>query len=239
MARVVVIGAGVGGLAAAGHDVTVCEQSSRIGGKLGWYERDGYGFDTGPSLLTMPGVFEDLFAATGGPLRAELDLRRLDPIASYRFADGTTLAAHADDDAFAAELDERLGAGAGWPTGRRGCSTPPRGRSCPARCAPAGSPGWPGPRPGTSRRSHPAAACAAWAAATCATRACGWCSTATRPTPAPIPDAPRPPSCRSCTPNAASAGGTCRAGCAASARRSHAAPRTAGPGSCSTPGYCG
>ncbi|WP_261566343.1 phytoene desaturase family protein [Frankia gtarii] len=119
MARVVVIGAGVGGLAAAarlaaaGHDVTVCEQSSRIGGKLGWYERDGYGFDTGPSLLTMPGVFEDLFAATGGPLRAELDLRRLDPIASYRFADGTTLAAHADDDTFAAELDERLGAGAG------------------------------------------------------------------------------------------------------------------------------
>ncbi|EIV93202.1 NAD(P)/FAD-dependent oxidoreductase [Frankia sp. QA3] len=119
MARVVVIGAGVGGLAAAarlaaaGHDVTVCEQSSRIGGKLGWYERDGYGFDTGPSLLTMPGVFEDLFAATGGPLRAELDLRRLDPIASYRFADGTTLAAHADDDAFAAELDERLGGGAG------------------------------------------------------------------------------------------------------------------------------
>ncbi len=119
MARVVVIGAGVGGLAAAarlaagGHDVTVCEQSSRIGGKLGWYERDGYGFDTGPSLLTMPAVFEDLFAATGGPLRAELDLRRLDPIASYRFADGTTLAAHADDDAFAAELDERLGGGAG------------------------------------------------------------------------------------------------------------------------------
>jgi phytoene desaturase len=119
VARVVVIGAGVGGLAAAarlaaaGHDVTVCEQSSHIGGKLGWYERDGFGFDTGPSLLTMPAVFEDLFAATGGPLRAELDLRRLDPIASYRFADGTTLAAHADDDAFTAELDERLGASAG------------------------------------------------------------------------------------------------------------------------------
>ncbi len=118
MARVVVIGAGVGGLAAAarlaaaGHDVTVCEQASRVGGKLGWYERDGFGFDTGPSLLTMPGVFEDLFAATGPPLRDVLELRRLDPIASYRFADGTTLAAHADDDAFAAELDARLGGGA-------------------------------------------------------------------------------------------------------------------------------
>lgn len=119
MARVVVIGAGVGGLAAAarlaatGHDVTVCEQSSRTGGKLGWYERDGFGFDTGPSLLTMPGVFEDLFTATGGPLRGEVELRRLDPIASYRFADGTTLAAHADDDAFVAELDDRIAPGSG------------------------------------------------------------------------------------------------------------------------------
>ncbi|SNQ46973.1 Phytoene desaturase [Frankia canadensis] len=119
MARVVVIGAGMGGLAAAarlaatGHEVTVCEQSSEIGGKLGWYERDGFGFDTGPSLLTMPGVFEDLFAATGGPLRDAVALRRLDPIATYRFADGTTLAAHADDDAFTAELDACLGGGAG------------------------------------------------------------------------------------------------------------------------------
>jgi len=119
VARVVVIGAGMGGLATAarlaavGHDVTVCEQSSQIGGKLGWCERGGFGFDTGPSLLTMPGVFEDLFAATGGPLRDTLAPRRLDPIATYRFADGTRLAAHADDDAFAAELDARLGTGAG------------------------------------------------------------------------------------------------------------------------------
>jgi phytoene desaturase len=119
MARVVVVGAGVGGLAAAarlaatGHAVTVCEQSPDIGGKLGWYSRDGFAFDTGPSLLTMPAVFEELFAATGGPLRDVLELRRLDPIATYRFADGTWLAAHADDGAFAAELDARLGGGAG------------------------------------------------------------------------------------------------------------------------------
>ncbi|MCM3886417.1 NAD(P)/FAD-dependent oxidoreductase [Frankia sp. R82] len=120
MARVVVIGAGVGGLATAarlaavGHDVTICEQGTMVGGKLGWYERGGYGFDTGPSLLTMPHVFEDLFAATGGPPgQDELELRRLDPIASYRFADGTVLAAHADEQAFVAELDARLGAPAG------------------------------------------------------------------------------------------------------------------------------
>ena len=60
MSRVVVIGAGVGGLAAAarlssaGHEVTVCEAQPTVGGKLGTYERDGFRFDTGPSLLTMP-----------------------------------------------------------------------------------------------------------------------------------------------------------------------------------------
>ncbi len=61
----------------------------------------------------MPEVFEELFAATGGPLGGQLTLRRLDPIAAYRFADGTTVNAHADDTAFHAELDAKLGAGAG------------------------------------------------------------------------------------------------------------------------------
>ncbi len=60
MARIVVIGAGLGGLAAAarltplGHEVTVYERSVSIGGKLGTYTRDGFRFDTGPSLLTLP-----------------------------------------------------------------------------------------------------------------------------------------------------------------------------------------
>src|SRR3954463_14293238 len=58
VAGVVVVGAGLGGLAAAarltalGHDVTVLEQAATVGGKLGWFPRDGHGFDTGPSLLT-------------------------------------------------------------------------------------------------------------------------------------------------------------------------------------------
>ena len=72
--RVVVGGAGVGGLAAAvrlaaaGHAVTVLEQAAVPGGKAGRLERDGFRFDTGPSLLTMPWVLRDLFAATGAPL---------------------------------------------------------------------------------------------------------------------------------------------------------------------------
>ncbi|HYJ76490.1 MAG TPA: FAD-dependent oxidoreductase, partial [Kineosporiaceae bacterium] len=59
MARVVVVGAGLGGLAAAarlatlGHDVTVCEQGPQVGGKLGVLAKDGFAFDTGPSLLTL------------------------------------------------------------------------------------------------------------------------------------------------------------------------------------------
>lgn len=98
MARVVVVGAGLGGLAAAarmsaaGHRVTVVEQAPEVGGKLGWVSRDGHGFDTGPSLVTLPQVFRDLFAATGDPLDDVLELQRLDPAVAYRFADGTRLA---------------------------------------------------------------------------------------------------------------------------------------------------
>jgi len=98
MARVVVVGAGLGGLAAAarlaalGHQVTVCEQAAQIGGKLGAFSRDGFVFDTGPSLLTLPAVYRDLFLATGGPLEAEVPLVPVDPVCSYRFADGTRLA---------------------------------------------------------------------------------------------------------------------------------------------------
>ncbi|HEV7870140.1 MAG TPA: phytoene desaturase family protein [Modestobacter sp.] len=119
MARVVVIGAGLGGLAAAarlataGHAVTVLEQAPQIGGKLGWYARDGHGFDTGPSLLTLPQVFEDLFAATGDPLDRVLELQRLDPAVTYRFADGTTTAVPGRLDAIPARLDDDLGAGRG------------------------------------------------------------------------------------------------------------------------------
>jgi phytoene desaturase len=102
MARVVVVGAGLGGLAAAarlaavGHAVTVLEQAPEVGGKLGWFARDGHGFDTGPSLVTLPQVLRDLFAATGAPLDDVLDLVRLDPAVTYRFADGSRVAVPGD-----------------------------------------------------------------------------------------------------------------------------------------------
>jgi phytoene desaturase len=118
--EVVVIGAGMGGLATAarlatlGHRVTVCEQSDDIGGKLGWLSRDGFSFDTGPSLLTLPAVYRDLFIKTGGPLEAEVDLVAVDPVCHYRFADGVELdLPNASRAATTAALDAAFGEGAG------------------------------------------------------------------------------------------------------------------------------
>ncbi|PWW63346.1 phytoene desaturase family protein [Actinokineospora spheciospongiae] len=120
MAGVVVVGAGMGGLAAAarlaalGHRVTVVEQGDTHGGKLGTLHRDGYTFDTGPSLLTMPQVYRDLFAATGAPLDTVVDVVPVDPVCHYRFADGTEVdLPHAEEDvpaALAAAFGERSAA---------------------------------------------------------------------------------------------------------------------------------
>lgn len=85
MSRVVVIGAGVAGLAAAGllardgHDVVVLEKNERIGGRAGTVERDGFRFDSGPSWYLMPEVFDHFFAMMGTTTEAQLDLTLLDP----------------------------------------------------------------------------------------------------------------------------------------------------------------
>jgi phytoene desaturase len=90
--RVVVIGAGLGGLAVAlrlqhaGYDVTVVEQRPAPGGRAARLRTDGFTWDTGPSLLTMPWVLEETFAAGGLDLHSELTLRRLDPLYRIRWA---------------------------------------------------------------------------------------------------------------------------------------------------------
>ena len=120
MARVVVVGAGLGGLAAAarlaasGHEVTVCEQAATTGGKLGRYARDGFAFDTGPSLLTLPAVYRDLFLKTGGPLEDVVPLAPVDPVCHYRFADGVELdMPNVSRSRIAAAWDDAVGGGAG------------------------------------------------------------------------------------------------------------------------------
>ena len=107
-----IIGAGVGGLAAAirlaalGHQVRVFERLERVGGKLNLLEIEGFRFDTGPSLVTLPWVFEDLFKAAGQKLSDHLELVRLEPICRYRFADGSGFDAFSDMPPMMASLEE-------------------------------------------------------------------------------------------------------------------------------------
>jgi phytoene desaturase len=148
--RVAVVGAGVGGLSAAvhlahaGHRVTVLEQVDAPGGKCARVTRDGFTWDAGPSLLTMPHVFADLFAATGGRLEDELELLRVEPVTRYEFADGTAVELSADlPRAVAALEDWSPGAGADWTRFLGTCA----GMWLASEAVLGGPPPWPPRRP--------------------------------------------------------------------------------------------
>ena len=102
MKHVVVIGAGLGGLATsirlahAGYRVTLLEKNGRVGGKMDIWEQGGYRFDTGPSLLTMPFVLRDLFQTVGERMEDHLELVPIEPICRYFWQDGSCLNASAD-----------------------------------------------------------------------------------------------------------------------------------------------
>ena len=98
---------------AAGKAREQSGQISDVGGKLGTWTHDGFLFDTGPSLLTMPHVLADLFAETGAPLSDVLPLQRLDVACRYRFPDGTLLDLPGDVADVPAALDAALGPGRG------------------------------------------------------------------------------------------------------------------------------
>ena len=97
MSKVIVIGAGIGGMSAAarlakaGHDVTVFEGSNRTGGKCRTKWIGNYAFDTGPSLLTLPAVYRDLFLKTGKRIEHILKIDPVDPAFEYNFADKTKI----------------------------------------------------------------------------------------------------------------------------------------------------
>ena len=91
----IVIGAGIGGIATAAHlarrgmHVTVFEKNQRPGGRCDHFAREGHQFDTGPTLLIMPLVYQAEFAALGASLRERLDLQRVDPTYDLVFDDGS------------------------------------------------------------------------------------------------------------------------------------------------------
>jgi len=112
----IVIGAGIGGLSAAirlrlaGKRVTIFEKNNRIGGKMYQIERDGFRWDTGPSVITMRHVLEDLFQAAGRQLEDYLTLLPLEPLTRYFYPDGSQIDASSNLSKMAAEIahiDER------------------------------------------------------------------------------------------------------------------------------------
>jgi phytoene desaturase len=115
--RVVVVGAGLGGLscalylAAAGREVTVVERELVPGGRAGRLSLAGYEFDTGPVVFTMPELVEEALAAVGESLADWVELRPVDPAYRAHFADGSTLDVIADPPRMAAEVARVCGSG--------------------------------------------------------------------------------------------------------------------------------
>ncbi|MFJ9801269.1 phytoene desaturase family protein [Streptomyces wuyuanensis] len=114
--HVVVVGAGLAGLSAAlyllgaGRSVTVVERDALPGGRAGRIDRGGYRFDTGPTVVTMPDLLADAFAAVGGTLEERLELVPLHPAYRAGFADGSVLDVHTRPEAMEAEIERFAGA---------------------------------------------------------------------------------------------------------------------------------
>lgn len=112
MKKAAIVGAGLGGLSASiylkakGWEVDVYEAQSFPGGKAAEDYFDGYRFDIGPSLVTMPWVFEDVFRSVGKDINQELTLVKLKEICTYFLSDGTYLKAWSDKEKFGLELEK-------------------------------------------------------------------------------------------------------------------------------------
>jgi phytoene desaturase len=112
--HVVVVGAGLAGLSAAlrlagaGRKVTVIERESVPGGRNGLLKKDGYSFDTGPSVLTMPSLIQDAFSSVGEDMKDWLELMPVSPLYRAFYADGTQLDVHANTAQMEAEIAEKI-----------------------------------------------------------------------------------------------------------------------------------
>lgn len=110
--RIIVIGSGFGGLAAAirlqaqGHQVTVVEQRDQAGGRAYVYRQDGYTFDGGPTIITAPWLIDDLFALAGKKTADYVKIIPIDPFYRIRFEDGTAFNYNADREALLKQIRE-------------------------------------------------------------------------------------------------------------------------------------
>jgi len=108
--KAIVIGSGIAGLAVAlrlkhkGYDVTIFESNSYPGGKIYNLEQDGYRFDTGPSLFTLPNLVDELFLLFNENPKDYFTYTKRDTICNYFWEDGTRFIVSADKNSFVNEL---------------------------------------------------------------------------------------------------------------------------------------
>ena len=108
--RAIVIGSGFGGLAAAirlgarGYRVTVFEKLDAPGGRAYVHRQDGFTFDAGPTIVTAPFLFEELWTLCGRRMKDDVDLRAIDPFYEIRFDNGDVFTMSGDEAAMRAEV---------------------------------------------------------------------------------------------------------------------------------------
>ena len=111
--KIAVVGAGIGGLTASiklahnGFDVSVFEKNSYIGGKAGIVKENGFRFDSGPSLLTMPFVLEKIFRDCNDDISNYITIKPLNILSKYFYPDGTEIIAYNDIEKFADEIERK------------------------------------------------------------------------------------------------------------------------------------
>ena len=111
----IVIGSGIGGIATAirlvskGYTVSVFEKNATPGGKINEFRKDGYRFDMGPSLFTLPQLVDELFILHNKNPRHYFEYLQLEPITRYFYPDKTVLNAWSNKEKFAKECEEKLG----------------------------------------------------------------------------------------------------------------------------------
>jgi len=111
--KAIIVGAGIAGIASAirlavkGFEVEVFEANAYAGGKLAEINYQGFRFDAGPSLFTMPQYVDELFQLAGKNPKDYFEYERLDEVCRYFYEDGLRLTAHTDANKFAAEIEAK------------------------------------------------------------------------------------------------------------------------------------